>query len=116
MNTNAPKTHKVRKGVAAVVMNVILIIFSLSCIFPIVWMVYSSLKEKRVFNADIMGLPKNPTLINYIKILSNKDYHLGESMLNRIQNNRTTRSKHRIKTIYNRTQLKKNIQRNKQKK
>lgn len=36
--------------------------------------------------------------------------------LNRIQNNRTTRSKHRIKTIYNRTQLKKNIQRNKQKK
>lgn len=34
MNTNAPKTHKVRKGVAAVVMNVILIIFSLSCIFP----------------------------------------------------------------------------------
>lgn len=85
MNTNAPKTHKVRKGVAAVVMNVILIIFSLSCIFPIVWMAYSSLKEKRVFNADIMGLPKNPTLINYIKILSNKDYHLGESMLNSVR-------------------------------
>ena len=79
MNTkNVPKTHKVRKEIAAVVMNVILIIFSLSCIFPIVWMAYSSLKEKRVFNADIMGLPKNPTLINYIKILSNKDYHLGE--------------------------------------
>ena len=85
MNTNAPKTHKVRKGVAAVVMNVILIILSLSCIFPIVWMAYSSLKEKRVFNADIMGLPKNPTLINYIKILSNKDYHLGESMLNSVR-------------------------------
>ena len=85
MNTNAPKTHKERKVVAAVVMNVILIIFSLSCIFPIVWMAYSSLKEKRVFNADIMGLPKNPTLINYIKILSNKDYHLGESMLNSVR-------------------------------
>ena len=28
----------------------------------------------------------------------------------------TTRSKHRIQTIYNRTQLKKNIQRNKKKK
>ena len=50
MNKNVPKTHKVRKGIAAVIMNVILIIFSLSCIFPIVWMVYSSLKEKRVFN------------------------------------------------------------------
>ena len=86
MNTkNVPKTHKVRKEIAAVVMNVILIIFSLSCIFPIVWMAYSSLKEKRVFNADIMGLPKNPTLINYIKILSNKDYHLGESMMNSVR-------------------------------
>ena len=86
MNTkNVPKTHKVRKEIAAVVMNVILIIFSLSCIFPIVWMAYSSLKEKRVFNADIMGLPKNPTLINYIKILSNKDYHLGESMMNSVE-------------------------------
>ena len=86
MNTNAvPKTHKVRKGIASVIMNVILIIFSLSCIFPIVWMAYSSLKEKRVFNADIMGLPKNPTLINYIKILSNKDYHLGQSMMNSVR-------------------------------
>ena len=46
MNKNVPKTHKVRNGIAAVIMNVILIIFSLSCIFPIVWMVYSSLKEK----------------------------------------------------------------------
>ena len=85
MNKNVPKTHKVRKGIASVIMNVILIIFSLSCIFPIVWMVYSSLKEKRVFNADIMGLPKNPTLINYIKILSNKDYHLGQSMMNSVR-------------------------------
>ena len=85
MNKNVPKTHKVRNGIAAVIMNVILIIFSLSCIFPIVWMVYSSLKEKRVFNADIMGLPKNPSLINYIKILSNKDYHLGQSMMNSVR-------------------------------
>lgn len=70
MNTNAPKTHKVRKGVAAVVMNVILIIFSLSCIFPIVWMAYSSLKEKRVFNADIMGLPMGIFLVEgYVKTI-----------------------------------------------
>ena len=76
MNKNAPATHKVRKSIVGVIMNVILLIFSISCIFPIVWMAYSSLKEKRVFNADIIGLPKNPTLINYIKILTNKDYHL----------------------------------------
>ena len=86
MNTNAvPKTHKVRKGIASVIMNVILIIFSLSCIFPIVWMIYSSLKEKRAFNADIVGLPKSPTLINYTRILSNSDYHLGASMWNSVR-------------------------------
>ncbi len=62
--------------------NLILIIFSLSCIFPLIWMFYSSLKEKRVFNADIIDLPTNPTLSNYTKILTNPDYHIYQSMFN----------------------------------
>ena len=78
-------THKVRRGVLGTVMKLILWIFSLSCIFPIVWMIYSSLKEKRAFNADIIGLPKSPTLINYTRILSNSDYHLGASMWNSVR-------------------------------
>ena len=65
------KPHPIRKGILTVVLNFICIVFSLTCIFPIVWMIYSSLKEKRVFNADIVGLPKNPTLVNYIRILGN---------------------------------------------
>ena len=84
-SANVPATHKVRKGIAAVIINAVLLIFSLSCIFPIVWMMYSSLKEKRVFNADIMGLPKSPTLINYTRILSNPDYHLAQSMWNSLR-------------------------------
>ncbi|MCX7709854.1 MAG: carbohydrate ABC transporter permease [Clostridia bacterium] len=59
-----------------------LMIFSLSCIFPLIWMFYSSLKEKRVFNADIIGLPKDPTMSNYVNVLTNKDYHIFESVLN----------------------------------
>ena len=39
-------THKVRRGVLGTVMNLILWIFSLSCIFPIVWMIYSSLNRR----------------------------------------------------------------------
>ncbi|MDD7740261.1 MAG: carbohydrate ABC transporter permease [Fusicatenibacter sp.] len=77
--------HPVRKGALSVIINFILLVFSLSCIFPIVWMLYSSLKEKRAFNADIVGLPKNPTLINYTRILSNSDYHLGQSMWNSVR-------------------------------
>ncbi|MCC8137041.1 MAG: carbohydrate ABC transporter permease [Clostridiales bacterium] len=84
-NKNVPAAHKVRRGVLGFFMNAILWIFSLSCIFPIVWMFYSSLKEKRVFNADIIGLPKDPTLYNYIRILTNPDYHLAQSMWNSVR-------------------------------
>ena len=79
------KTNRPGKLIGGFFMNLILWIFSLSCIFPLVWMLYSSFKEKRAFNADIIGLPKNPTLINYIRILTNKDYHLGESMWNSVR-------------------------------
>ena len=73
---------RVKRGVLGVIINVILWFFSLTCIFPLIWMLYSSLKDKRVFNADIMGLPKEPTLGNYTKILSNKDYRLMQSVAN----------------------------------
>lgn len=79
------ESSKAGKYIAGFLMNLILIVFSISCIFPIVWMMYSSLKEKRAFNANIMGLPKNPTLTNYIRILTNPDYHLGESMWNSVR-------------------------------
>lgn len=72
-------------GVSAVVVNAILLLFSISCIFPLVWMFYSSLKLKRQFNADIIGLPTSPTLQNYIKVLTNKDYHIADSMINSVR-------------------------------
>lgn len=76
---------KVGNGILSVVLNLIMLLFSISCIFPLVWMFYSSLKLKRQFNADIMGLPKDPSLANYIKILGNPDYHMGESLLNSVR-------------------------------
>ena len=82
MNRRKSKTHK---GILGFFINLILWIFSLTCVFPLIWMLYSSLKEKRVFNADIIGLPQNPTLINYTRILSNPDYHLAEAMGNSVR-------------------------------
>lgn len=78
-------TGRVKKGILGVIINAVLMVFSLTCIFPLIWMLYSSLKEKRVFNADIVGLPKDPTLANYIKILSNKDYNLMQTMWNSLR-------------------------------
>lgn len=85
MEKKAKNMHRPGTFVAGFLMNATLIIFSLSCIFPLVWMFYSSFKEKRAFNADIVGLPKEPTLVNYIRILTNSDYHLGESMWNSLR-------------------------------
>ena len=70
------------QGVLAVVLNAILILFSISCIFPLFWMLNSALKQKREFNADIIGIVKSPTLDNFINILSNANYHLGQSIEN----------------------------------
>jgi len=80
-----PKRHSAKKIIIGISANTLLWLFSLSCIFPLVWMLYSSLKTKRVFNADIMGLPTEPTLANYQRILTNSDYHLTESMLNSLR-------------------------------
>ena len=76
---------KIKTTVLSAFLNVTLILFSLSSIFPLIWMFYSSLKEKRVFNADIMGLPKNPSLKNYVAILTNKDYYIYGSMINSVR-------------------------------
>lgn len=73
---------KVSKGILSIVLNAMLILFSATCIMPLVWMFYSSLKEKRVFNADIISLPKEPTLLNYERVLSNPDYNIVRSMIN----------------------------------
>lgn len=82
---NKDGSSKIKKGTLGIFLNTLLILFSLTCIFPLVWMFYSSLKEKRAFNADIIGLPSEPTLINYERIMSNSDYHLGSSMLNSLR-------------------------------
>lgn len=79
------KEHKISKGILGFFLNAVLLVFSISCIFPLFWMFYSSLKEKRAFNADNVGLPKSPTLENYQRILANPDYHLLESMMNSLR-------------------------------
>lgn len=77
---NSTAGEKAKKGIIGTLLNLILIFFSAICIFPLVWMFYSSLKLKRVFNADIIGLPVAPTWENYIKVMTNKDYHIWASM------------------------------------
>ena len=50
-----------------VIYNIALMFFSLSCIFPLIWIVYSSFKTKEEFMLDIVALPQQIQFANYIK-------------------------------------------------
>ncbi|WP_287972256.1 carbohydrate ABC transporter permease [Blautia sp.] len=76
---------RIGNGVKSVVLNLLMLVFSFSCIFPLIWMGYSSLKVKREFNRNIMSLPENPTIENFVKVLTNPDYHIGDSILNSVR-------------------------------
>ncbi|HZG85806.1 carbohydrate ABC transporter permease [Paenibacillus sp.] len=47
--------------------NGMLMLFTLSCVFPIVWLSYSSLKTKEEFAGSIVSLPKTLQFSNYVE-------------------------------------------------
>lgn len=53
--------------------NAYVIISSVTCIFPILWLIYSSLKTQKEFDANSVALPASPTLDNFIKVLTISD-------------------------------------------
>jgi len=71
-----------RKGAAAVqsAANVLVAAFSVLCIFPIVWVMYSSLKDQQAFTLDIVALPTSLHFENYAKAFW--DGHLNRYLAN----------------------------------
>lgn len=84
-NNGKKSEFSLGRGILSVMLNGIMILFSFTCIFPLIWMLYSSLKVKREFNADIIGLPSSPTMSNFVKVLTNPDYHIADSVINSIR-------------------------------
>lgn len=60
---------------ARAVFNAVMLAFSITCIFPIIWIIYSSLKTKDEFMLDIMALPQHPQLGNYEKAFVDGKMH-----------------------------------------
>lgn len=58
-----------RKAVR-LVPNVVLMIFSITCIFPAIWLFYSSLKGKAEFYNNPIALPAHPSFQHYIDIFT----------------------------------------------
>lgn len=47
------------------ILNAIMMLFSISCIFPMFWLFYSSFNNMKAFNKNPIALPKTFTLENY---------------------------------------------------
>lgn len=59
-----------RRFLSGLVPNLVLAIFSITCIFPAIWLFYSSLKGKAEFYANPISLPHNPNFQQYMAILT----------------------------------------------
>lgn len=73
-----------KKSASYILANAVLILFSLSCVFPIIWMIYSSLKTSPEFNRSIIALPETPMVENYVNAIriSHMDTYFGNSVFN----------------------------------
>ena len=79
------KTRNSPSRIAArVFTNLIMILYSITCIYPIVWIFYSSIKTNRDFQNNILGFPKTFEIENYIYVLTSGK--IGMYMFNTIRN------------------------------
>jgi raffinose/stachyose/melibiose transport system permease protein len=69
-------SDKFKRGISAAVANLAMAIFSLSCLFPVVWMTYSSFKNQREFNANVISFPVKLYLQNYQNVIGRQDANL----------------------------------------
>ena len=56
-----------------VIPNAVLMLFSITCIFPAIWLFYSSLKDKSEFYESPLALPKSLDFSHYISIFTNSN-------------------------------------------
>lgn len=71
---------KQRFSITDTIWRIILILWGLTIAFPLIWIVYLSLKTNIEFFADIWALPKTPQWINYANAWT--EMGIGRSLLN----------------------------------
>lgn len=49
------------------IINLVVALFSVTCFYPVIWMIYSSLKTGPEFNRNILALPEKLNFENYVK-------------------------------------------------
>jgi len=64
-----------RLTAAKVMGNGILTVFSITCIYPIIWLFYSSLKTQAEFSQNPLALPETPSFRHYKTVLFETDMY-----------------------------------------
>lgn len=72
------------KKIGRVLCNLIFIIFSFTCVFPIIWIFYSSFKTQAEFMQSSVALPEALNLTNYISVFTSTS--MLKYMLNSARN------------------------------
>lgn len=68
--------------IAKNLVRIILVIWSLTIIFPLIWLFYESLKTNVEFFQSVWGLPAKPQWKNYLKAWT--DLGIGKAMINTV--------------------------------
>ena len=77
-------SKRIRKAFGETSVNAILMLFTITCIFPVLWMIGSSFKTSAEFNQSIITLPKTLVFKNYIDAF--RISHMGTYTLNSMFN------------------------------
>lgn len=62
--------------------NLVVLFVSVSCLFPVIWLLYSSMKTSAEFDASVVSLPSSLNLDNFKKVLEISN--MGRYMVNSI--------------------------------
>ena len=75
---------KVKNIIGWIFINLPIFLLSLTCIFPVIWLMYSSLKSQQEFTLSTLALPKAPNFDNYIKawVTARFDTYMFNTTLN----------------------------------
>ncbi len=64
------KAKIVNRRIVDFLVNAVMMIFSVFCIFPFIWMFYSSFKTEAEFAQNIISLPRSLQFSNYLKAIN----------------------------------------------
>lgn len=68
------RSTRVRGGLIGLLVNIPVWLLSITCIFPVVWIVYSSFKTKAEFSQNVLALPKEISFTNYLEAFSTAQF------------------------------------------